>query len=302
MTQTSLTPRAILMLLLLALIWGGSFTATAVALTEIGVRTTVAIRVGGAAVVLWLWVLASRLPMPRDPRTWAVLLALGLIGNALPFSLITWGQTTVPSGLAAILNAATAVFGVLVAAAFFRDEKLTARKVTGVTLGIGGVAVAMGVQNLLAFDPTALGQLALIGASLSYAFTGALGRVALRSVNATVAATGMMTGAALVMIPWALATDGMPAAHHSGHVWLALAYSAVIATAVAYLIYYRLLGIVGAGNTSFVTLLVAPVAIVLGAVLLQESLPVRAYLGFALLAAGLVVLDGRLLARLRKAG
>lgn len=293
-----MTPRALALLVLLALIWGGSFTATSVVLTELPFRSVVAIRIGGAAIVLWLYVLAARPALPRRALDWAVLLFLGVIGNALPFSLITWGQTSVPSGLASILNASTAVFGVLVAAAAFRDEKLTTRKLVGVALGLAGVVVAMGVSQLTALDPTSLGQLALVAASACYAFTGALGRYALRSVAPQVAATGMMTGAALVMVPWALASDGLPPLHHSGHVWLALAYSAVIATAIAYLIYYRLLGMVGAGNASFVTLLVAPIAIVLGAVLLQENLPPRAYAGFALLAAGLMVLDGRLFGRL----
>lgn len=296
--QTRIPPRALVLLLILALIWGGSFTATAIALTEVGVRTVVAARVGGACLILWIWVLAMRLPLPRGPRLWAVLLSLGLIGNALPFTLITWGQTTVPSGLAAILNASTAVFGVLVAAAFFRDEKLTARKVAGVCLGLAGLVIAIGVDSLSAFDPTSLGQLALIAASLCYAFTGVLGRVALREVDPSVAATGMMTGATILMLPLALATEGLPAAHHGWAVWVALAYSAFVATAIAYLIYYRLLGLAGAGNTSFVTLLVAPVAIVLGALVLHESLPLRAYAGFALLAAGLIVLDGRVGARL----
>jgi len=298
MTQQTMTPRALALLVLLASIWGASFAATSVALTELPFRSVVAIRIGGAAIVLWAYVLLARPPLPRRARDWAVLLFLGVIGNAIPFSLITWGQTTVPSGLASILNASTAVFGVLVAAAVFRDERLTARKLIGVALGLAGVIVAMGIGQLTALDPTSLGQLALVGASLCYAFTGALGRFVLRSVAPQVAATGMMTGAALVMVPWALMTDGLPPLHHSGQVWLALVYSAVIATAVAYLIYYRLLGLVGAGNSSFVTLLVAPIAIVLGAVLLDETLALRAYAGFALLAAGLTVLDGRLFHRL----
>ncbi len=293
-----MTPRALALLVLLATIWGASFAATSVALAELPFRTVVAIRVGGAAIVLWLYVLVARPALPRRVRDWAVLLFLGVIGNALPFSLITWGQTTVPSGLAAILNASTAVFGVLVAAAVFRDEKLTARKLIGVTLGLAGVIVAMGIGQLTALDPTSLGQLALIAASVCYSLTGALGRFVLRSVAPQVAATGMMTGAALIMVPWALASDGAPPLHHSGQVWLALAYSAVIATALAYLIYYRLLGMVGAGNSSFVTLLVAPIAIVLGTVFLHESLSFSAYAGFALLAAGLTVLDGRLFGRL----
>lgn len=298
-SQTTMTARAWALLALLGLIWGGSFAATAVALTEVGFWSVVALRVTLAAAVLWGAVLALRLPLPRDPRQWANLFLLGLFGNALPFSLITWGQLSVPSGLAAILNASTAVFAVLLAALFFRDEALTVRKVAGVALGIAGVATAIGLSDLGSLDLSAMGQWALIAASLSYAVAGVLGRVALRGVAPQVAATGMLTGAALIMAPVALWQDGWPSTQHSGQVWLALAYSAVVATALAYLLYYRLLARAGAGNAALVTLLVAPVAIVVGAMLLRESLPPRAFGGFAILALGLLVLDGRLLTRFR---
>jgi len=295
--QTAMTTRAWVFLSALGLIWGGSFAANAIALTEIGFWTIVALRVAIAAVVLWVAVLVMHLPLPRSPRAWGVLFLLGLIGNALPFSLITWGQLVVPSGLAAILNAATAIFSVLVAAAFFRDELLTARKALGVALGFAGVVTTIGLSTLTTLDLTALAQLALIGASLCYAFAGSLGKVALRGIAPEVAATGMLTGSALIMVPLALWRDGLPSPEHSVQVWMALAYSAVVATAVAYLLFYRLLALAGAGNGGLVTLLVAPVAIVIGAVFLDETLAPRVFAGFAILVLGLLVLDGRLLRR-----
>jgi drug/metabolite transporter (DMT)-like permease len=231
-----------------------------------------------------------------------LLFSLGWIGTALPFSLITWGQLSVPSGLAAILNASTAIFSVLVAALLFRDERLSLRKLIGAGLGFAGVSLAIGWQSFASLDVTALGQLALIAASLCYALTGAVGKVALRGVVPQVAATGMLTGSALVMVPLALWAEGVPAAWPGLPVWTAMAYSAVMATALAYLIFYRMLALAGAGNAGLTTLLVAPVAIVLGAVLLAEALPLRAYLGFALLAAGLLVVDGRILRLWRPAG
>lgn len=303
--QTRMTPRAWALMAGLALLWGGSFPATGIMLTELPPLTTVAFRVTAACAVLWAYVLWRRDPLPQDARTWALLLALGLIGNALPFSLITWGQVTVPSGLAAILNASTAVFGVLVAAMFFRDERLTAQKLIGVGLGFIGVSIAIGLQVLSRLDATSVGQLAIIVASLSYAFTSSLGKVALRGVVPQVAATGMMTGATLVMVPVALFADGLPGIDHNPRVWLAMAYSATIATAIAYLLFYRLLAMAGAGYAGLLTLIVAPVAIIIGAVLLSETLPLRAYIGFGVLALGLVILDGtliRLLAKWRTSG
>lgn len=297
--QVTFTPRALMLLVLLGTIWGASYTATAIALQGgIGVQWVVAFRTGGACILLWAWLLVTRAPLPRRAGDWAILLALGLIGNAAPFTLITWGQVTVPSGLAAILNAATAIFGVLVAALAFRDERLTPQRLLGVGVGLLGVITALGPAQLLALDLTSLAQLALVAAGLCYGITGALGRVALRKVAPEVAATGMMTGAALSLVPVALLTEGLPATHYPAGVWLALAYSAFIATAIAYLIYYNLIASAGAGTAGMTTLIVAPVSILLGAVLLHESLPLRAYAGFALLAVALVILDGRLHRRL----
>jgi drug/metabolite transporter (DMT)-like permease len=224
---------------------------------------------------------------------------MGFLNNALPFTLITWGQQSIPTGLAGILNASTAIFGVLIAALAFRDERLTARKALGVTLGFFGVATAIGLSNLAALDPTSLAQLAVLGASLSYGMSGAFARHALGSLPPQVAAAGMLTASATIMVPVALWREGLPSPHHSAAAWAALAYLAVLASALAYLMFYRILARVGAGNASLVTLMVAPVSILLGAVVLDEVLPLRAYLGFAILALGLVILDGRLFRRHR---
>jgi drug/metabolite transporter (DMT)-like permease len=279
---------------LLSLIWGGSFLANRIALEEAPVATTVALRVSGAALVLWIVVGMRGLPVPPPGRTWGAFLLMGLLNNALPFSLIVWGQQSIPSGLAAILNASTAILGVLVAALAFGDERLTARKLWGVALGFLGVVIVIGPGALHEFDITSLAQLAVLGASLSYAVAGAFGRVASKGVEPLVAAAGMTTGSSLIMLPAALLNDGPPAALRSPATWAAIAYLAVACSALAYLIFYRLLRRVGAGNTSLVTLMIAPVAILLGSVVLGEALPLRAYGGFALLALGLAVLDGRL--------
>jgi drug/metabolite transporter (DMT)-like permease len=284
---------------LLALIWGGSFLSIKVAVAETGVMTTVAIRIAGAALVLWAILLPLGYRMPRDGRTWAALFVMGFLNNALPFTLITWGQQSIETGLAGILNASTAIFGVLIAALAFRDERLTAAKALGVSLGFLGVTTAIGLGNLARLDLTSLAQLAVLGASLSYGVSGAFARKALGGLPPQVAAAGMLTASATIMVPFALMREGLPSAHHSAAAWAALGYLAILASAMAYLIFYRIIARVGAGNASLVTLMVAPVSIVLGAVVLDEVLPLRAYLGFAILAAGLVILDGRLFRRHR---
>lgn len=298
--QKSLSPRAWAELLLLALIWGGSFLSNKLALGSAGVLTAVAFRVTLAAVLLWLYVAWRRLPLPRQPRIWAAFLVMGALNNALPFSLITWAQSSVPSGLAAILNASTALMGVVVAAIAFRDERLTGRRLAGVLIGLGGVTVVIGPQALTALDLTSLGQFALLLASLSYASAAAFARKALTGLPPQIAAAGMLTGAAVLILP-AAAYWGQPLRlDWPLSAWAALLYLAVVAGAGAYLLYYRVLGLAGAGNLSLVTLLVAPFAVLLGAVVLDESLPPRDYLGFALIALGLLVLDGRLATRLKK--
>jgi drug/metabolite transporter (DMT)-like permease len=222
---------------------------------------------------------------------------MGLLNNVLPFGLITWGQLTVPSGLAAIINAATAIFGVVVASLAFRDERLTPRRLAGVLLGFAGVATAIGLDRLGALDLTALPQLALVAAAVSYACAAAWARRMLGGLVPEVAAAGMVTSAALIALPVALIVDGLPALSPGVPALAAVGYLAVLATAGAYLLYYRVLGMAGAGNLSLVTLLVVPLAILLGALLFGESLPPRAFAGFALIAAGLLILDGRLLRR-----
>jgi drug/metabolite transporter (DMT)-like permease len=295
--QKSIPPRAWAELLLLAAIWGGSFISNRLALNEVPVLTTVAFRVAGACILLWVYVRLRRLPVPRSFRIWLAFLAMGLLNNALPFTLITWGQLTIPSGLAAIVNASTAIFGVLVAALAFRDERLTARRLTGVLLGFAGVAVAIGLHTLTTLNLASLPQLALVAAAISYALAAAFARRVLGGLPPQVAAAGMLTGSSLLMLPTALWIDGPPVLTHGAQVWGALGYLAILSTAGAYLLYYRVLGMAGAGNLSLVTLLTAPVAIVMGALILNEALPLRAYAGFALIALGLLIIDGRLLPR-----
>ncbi|WP_109563760.1 DMT family transporter [Jannaschia seohaensis] len=299
MTSRDIPSRAWAELGLLSLIWGGSFLAIRTALDEIPVATSVAYRVGLAALVLWAYVLVRRLPLPRAPRIWGALLAMGLLNNVIPFSLMAWGQLHIETGLTSILNAGTAVFGVLAAALFLADESLTLRRAIGVGLGFFGVATAIGLENLANFDIRSMAQIAVVLGTMSYALAGVWARLRLQGLAPQVQAAGMLTGSSLVMIPVALWLDG-PVVPQEASTILAVGYYAVIATAGAYLLYFRVLAMAGSGNTMLCTLMVAPVAILLGAVLRGEVLSPNVYAGFALLALGLALLDGRLLRRLRR--
>lgn len=298
MTQSpTLSGRIWAELLLLGLIWGGSFLAIRTALDEIAVATAVAHRVFWAAAILWVVVLIRRRPLPRSPRTWAALAVMGVLNNVVPFSLMAWGQLHIESGLASVFNAATAIFGVLAAALFLADERLTLRRSVGIGLGFAGVAVAIGLDSLRSFDITALAQLAVIGGTVSYALAGVWSRLHLRGLPPDVSAAGMLTGAALVMGPAALLLDGAPRLDLAPATLAGIGYYAVVATAGAYLLYFRIIRVAGSGNTMLVTLLIPPVAIVLGAQVRGETLGPNVFAGLALLAVGLLILDGRVARR-----
>ncbi|MEL6617470.1 MAG: DMT family transporter [Pseudomonadota bacterium] len=300
-TQKTLSGRAWAELLLLALIWGGSFLSIRIALDEVGPLTSVAHRTGWAMLALWAVVLMMRLPLPRDPRIWLGFVGMGLLNNAIPFGLMAWGQLHIETGLTSILNAATAIFGVIVAALVFADERMTRRKAVGVLLGFFGVATAIGLENLRNFDIRSLAQLAVIGGTISYALAGAWARVFLGGLAPQVAAAGMLTGSTVVTVPLAWMVEGPITLNLQPDTMLAIGYYAIIATAGAYLLYYRVLAMAGSGNLMLVTLLIAPVAILLGALVRGEALAPNAFAGFALLALGLLILDGRVWSALRRA-
>lgn len=298
--QKTLSAQAWAELLLLSLIWGGSFLSIRIALDEVGFLTSVAHRVGWAAIVLWAWVLLRRFPVPSDPRVWGAFLVMGLLNNIIPFSLMAWGQLHIETGLTSILNAATAIFGVIAAALFFADERLTARKAVGVSLGFLGVAIAIGLSNLASFDLRSVAQLAVIGGTVSYALAGVWARKNLSNLRPEVAAAGMVSMSAVMAVVAAWTFEGPIRLDLEPRTWAAIGYYALIATAGAYLLYYRVLAMAGSGNLMLCTLLISPVAILLGALVLGERLMPQAYAGFLLLALGLIILDGRALAAVQR--
>ncbi|MEM9499754.1 MAG: DMT family transporter [Pseudomonadota bacterium] len=289
--------KAGVMLLSLAAVWGGSFFFGKVALSEVPPLTITLHRVIWAVPVLALVVRFRGLSIPRTPRIWCAYLVMGALNNAIPFSLIFWGQTQIDSGLASILNATTAMFAAVVAGVLLKDERLTPKKIAGAALGILGVAFVMGPSSLTEFNPSNLAQLAILGATLSYAFAGVWGRTALSGQPPLVNALGMLIGSTVLMIPIVLVMDGPPDFALSLDVWAALLGMAALSTALAYVLYFAILARAGAANLLLVTLLVPPFAIGLGATFLNERMEPNAWVGFAVIALGFAVTDGRLFAR-----
>lgn len=289
------------LLLGLSIIWGGSFLFNEVLLETWDPLTVVAGRVVLAAVALLVVIRASSHAMPPAGPAWSPYLVLGMLNNVVPYILIVWGQTRLESGLAAILNATTPLFAIVVAHLATRDERLLPRTVAGGLVGLAGVAILVGPGALTGGAAgVALAQVAILGASLSYACAGVFGR-RLRGTAPLVIATGQMTASSLFMLPLALLADrpwerGLP----GPGTWAALFGLAIPCTAVAYLIYFRLLARAGATNTVLVTVLIPVSATVLGVAFLGESLAGRQLAGMALIGLGLLTTDGRLGTMLRR--
>ena len=282
---------------LLGLIWGAAFFLARVAVAEIAPLTLVLYRVALAALTLHvILAISGRSVWPYRER-WRDFLGMGLLNNAVPFSLLFVGQTALGAGFASILNATMPIWTVLIAHVLTSDERMRAASLAGITLGFSGVAVMLGPAALAVTDAPVWAMLCVVGGAMSYGFAGIFGK-RFKGVPPTVTAAGQLTASAAIMLPAALFVHGVPAvASVSLSTWGAVVVLAVVSTALAYILFFRILGEAGAVNVSLVTLLVPPSAILLGWLFLGERLDAFAWAGLALIASGLVVLDGRVLRR-----
>lgn len=288
------------MLSSLAAVWGGSFFFAEIALREVPPLTVTLHRVTWAVPILLLIVAVKGIKVPVSARIWLAYLVMGALNNFLPFSLIFWGQTQIDSGLASILNAMTAIFSAVVTGLLLADEPLTTKKFISTALGLIGLACIIGPSALTEFDLGNLAQLAILGAALSYAFAGVWGRVALTGQPPLVNALSMLIGSTLLMVPIVFWVDGPPNLDISTNSWAALIGVAFLSTALAYVLYFAILARAGAANLLLVTLLIPPFAICLGLLFLDEQVGPEALIGFAIIALGFAVTDGRLFSRFHK--
>jgi drug/metabolite transporter (DMT)-like permease len=283
-----------LMLIVLSILWGSTFFFAEIALTAMTPFALVMFRVALAATALLVVVHASGHRMPATPGPWIAFFVMGGLNNLLPFSLIFWGQTHIAGGLAAILNATTPLFTVVLAHLLTRDEKITPLRLAGVGLGIAGVAVMIGPAALTGLGDHVLGQVAVLAAACCYALAGIFGR-RFRGLPSVVVAAGQATAATVMMVPAVLAAEGMGALTIPvGGVLAAVIALALLSTALAYILYFRILATAGATNLLLVTFLIPVSAILLGTVFLAERLTVMQIAGMALIALGLAAIDGRL--------
>jgi drug/metabolite transporter (DMT)-like permease len=305
MINQRMTTKDWAMLLLLSFLWGGSFFFIGVAVTELPPLTIVFLRVGLAAVTLWAIALLSGYKVPRSIAVWRTFALMGLVSNAIPFSLIVWGQTHIGAGLASIINAATPLFTILIAGLFLADEHMTAQKIIGVMAGLAGVIVLIGPSALLELgfdmDKSTLAQLAIIGAALSYGCATVFGRrFKAMGISPFHTAAGQVTASTLILFPLVMIIERpYELATPSASVWLSIVSLAVFSTALAYILFFRILESSGATNVVLVTFLVPVTANFLSWLVLDEQLHGRYFVGMAIIGLGLAAIDGRLWAKLK---
>ncbi len=286
-----------IMLLVLGGVWGSSFFFYKLLVVELPVFTIVLGRVAIAAAALHLFLVLKRDSVPPDAGLWKNFFLMGLLNNVIPFALIVYGETQIASGLAAILNATTPVFTILATRAL-AGEKIQWNKALGVAFGFLGVVILFAPQlSGGVWSGSFSGGLAIIGASISYGLSGVVAR-RFRGIQPVKVAAGQLSASALMLIPLVLIferpwTLAMP----SPHIWAVLIVLALVCTALAYIMFFRLMQTSGPNNTSLVTLLVPVSAILLGSIFLHEDLSRAAFLGMAIIAFGLVCIDGRIFAR-----
>jgi drug/metabolite transporter (DMT)-like permease len=289
-----------LCLTVLSLLWGGSFLFAKVAVAAVPPLTLVLARVALAALALLVVLRVAGYRLPADRRTWIDFAGMGILNNLIPFGLIFQGQTEIGAGLAAVINGMTPFWTALIARAA-GAEPLPVAKLAGIAIGIVGLAVMIGPAALAGFDASVVAQLAVVGATVSYGCAGVYGR-RFRALPPLVTATGQLSASSLLVLPaallvdrpWALPVPGLDVAASV----LALA---LVSTALAYILFFRVLASAGATNVMLVTQLVPVSAMLLGVTVLGETVTDRQLIGLALIAAGFACIDGRLLARLRPA-
>jgi drug/metabolite transporter (DMT)-like permease len=284
------------MLLFLSVLWGGSFFLVEIAITALPPLTIVLIRLAIASFTLWIIIIALGVSLPGSMKEWLALSVLGVLNNVIPFTLIVWGQTHITSGLASILNATTPLFTVLLAGLLLPDERLAIAKLTGALVGLGGTAYMIGPSALSGLGGDVLAQLAVIGAAISYGLAGVYGRrFKTMKLHPITTAAGSVTASTVILAPFTFLLDhpfqlAMPGLG----VWASIVALSVFSTALAFVLYFKVLATAGVTNVMLVAFLIPISAILLGYIFLGERLDPSNWIGMAIIGLGLSIIDGRL--------
>ncbi|MDG2313436.1 MAG: DMT family transporter [Alphaproteobacteria bacterium] len=284
------------LLVILSIFWGGSFLFVGIAVEDFQPFTIAFLRVLIASFVLWLTIIITSIKIPKKASVWYSFFIMGTINSAIPFSLIAWGQSHITSGLASILIATTPLITVIGAHFYTADEKITINRFIGILMGFLGVIILLGPDLLGYIGKNLLGQLAIVLAAILYALASIYGRrYSRQKIPPLVIATGQVTASAIILFPAIILID-QPWSYSppSNISWAAIISLGVFSTAIAYLIYFRILATAGATNLMLVNFLVPITAIFLGIMVLGESISLQNILGMFFIGVGLTLIDGRL--------
>ena len=295
-----MSSRSWLLLLSLAFIWGASFYFIEIGLIYLDPFWLVSVRLLFGALPLALWLLFQGKVFPTKLSFWTSVIIMGVLNNFLPFNFIAFGQLYVTGGMASIVNANTAFMGVIVSGLCLSGEPATWNRVVGVMIGVTGVAIAIGITPM---SPAAdangllLGSLAIIVATIAYAFAGVWGKIKLAEYSPTQSAVGMLICSSVISVLCSFFISGPPSLtiiNHPFDLIKVVLGLGVLGTALAYPLYFRILAVAGSSNLMLVTIIVPVFAIILDAILLSQFVTGSDLFGFALVAIGLFIMDGRL--------
>lgn len=280
-----------LVLLLLGAIWGASYMFIKVGVAEIPPFAFVEGRLLIASLALCAVIFLRGETIPRTRRAWVPLMAMGIFNGVIPYTMITWGETHITSGLAAILTAAMPLFTILLAHIWTRDERMTLIRLIGVLIGFVGVVVVFLPELRHGLQVEFWGQFAVIVAAASYAIATLVARKYLNGVSHVMASTGQMASAALMMLPLSLVFDAPWNLRPSLPAFVSLLTLALLGTSFAYVLYYWLVEHTGATRTSLVTYLIPVFGVFWGVIMLSEKVELEALLGLGLIIGGVLLVN-----------
>lgn len=290
------------LLIAVAFVWGTSFTAIEIGLTEVNPTSVMFWRLLPAALLTLIIVYFFGLKYPRDLRFWVLCAITGAFNSSIPFVLIASGQQHIGAGVSATLNSAVPISTAILAHIFLRNERLNPLKILGLVLGVTGIMIIFGLESLQNFSLRSLGQLMVLGATFCYALGFIFGKEIIRTakysdmgeVHPFVICSSSMVWGAIWMIPLVYLVDGELQTPQSAEVWFPLMFMSIFGTGIAYMVYYHLLARVEAIKVAMVTFIIPPIAIIVSWISLGEVLTTNTYIGMAVIFVALMCLDGNI--------
>ncbi|HET9878863.1 MAG TPA: EamA family transporter [Candidatus Limnocylindria bacterium] len=287
------TPLEWLVFFALACAWGSSYLFIKIGIETLTPLTLVAARVAIGAMVLAVVMRLTRQALPRERRVYGHMVVVALLGIVIPFTLITWGEQTIDSGLAAILTGTVPLFAIILAALVLHDEPITVNRLVGLVVGFAGLVVLTSPSFGSGPGGTLPGVLALIGSSVSYGAAGVYARRTVSDVPPLTNAFLEVGFAALITLALALALDDPFATRIEASTVLSVAWLGLIGSGLAFLAFFYLLGRWGATRTSLVAYVMPVVGVVLGVIVLRETVSLPVLIGMALIIAGVALANSQ---------